>query len=114
MAKIDPHPDMAHLGYRLRETRTRLKLTQTDLAELAGVEQATVSHYESGKRHGSIALAVVMKICDALEVPLQFIAYGHQGHDSSRSVGARGSVNRKVAAPLGQLATKKRSKKPNA
>lgn len=50
MELIDPKI----LGRRLRQERERLGLTQTDLAEIAGVRRITVYQYEKGDRRASL------------------------------------------------------------
>lgn len=54
----------AALGARLRARRKALGLTQTELAELAGTTQRTVSVVESGKP--TSRLDVVTAVADAL------------------------------------------------
>ncbi len=49
----------------LREAREAAGLTQTELADRAGVRQATVSDMETGKR-GRIDLEVLDKLCVVL------------------------------------------------
>jgi transcriptional regulator with XRE-family HTH domain len=56
---------------RLREARTLRKLSQIDLADRAGLQQAAVSQYESGSRRPS--LANLRKLGDALEVTTDFL-----------------------------------------
>jgi transcriptional regulator with XRE-family HTH domain len=51
----------------LREARTRRKLRQEDLAELVGVDQATISNLESGKTEAP-AWPVVCRIGRVLGV----------------------------------------------
>jgi repressor LexA len=41
------HPDMSRIGKRVRELRNSLKLTQGPFGRLLGVDQATVSRWES-------------------------------------------------------------------
>lgn len=47
---------MALIGKRLSERRKRLRVTQKDLAEIAGVSVSTISAIELGKTNPSIAL----------------------------------------------------------
>jgi transcriptional regulator with XRE-family HTH domain len=55
------------LAKRVREFRTDAKLTQFQLAERAGVRQATVSNIETGKTR-RIDLETVVRIAKALRV----------------------------------------------
>jgi len=41
-------------------------MTQAELANAVGVTQATLSHYETGKR--DISVAILLRIADVLEV----------------------------------------------
>lgn len=47
---------MALIGKRLSARRKRLRVTQKDLAEIAGVSVSTISAIELGKANPSIAL----------------------------------------------------------
>lgn len=51
----------------LREARQAKKLTQEALAQLSGIEQATISQLETG-RVQSPAWETVAKLCAALDV----------------------------------------------
>lgn len=53
---------------RVKELRKRLGLTQIDLAEKAGVRQATISELESGAANST--LVIVEKVAIALEVTI--------------------------------------------
>lgn len=58
-------PSLSPIRVTLREAREAAGLTQTELAEKAGVRQATVSDMETGKR-GRIDLEVLDKLCGVL------------------------------------------------
>jgi transcriptional regulator with XRE-family HTH domain len=51
---------------RLRELRRQRKLTQVQLAEMAGIDQSTLSKAENGQMN--ITLQNILAIADALEV----------------------------------------------
>ena len=51
---------------RLRNARIRAEMSQTDLAEKAGLSPSWISHFEAGRRLPS--LEVFRKICIALGV----------------------------------------------
>jgi transcriptional regulator with XRE-family HTH domain len=72
---VEPHPKMEKMGERLAMMREDRKLTQEQLAEKAGVSQGAISAYERGERPG-IPLAIVMRLVDALDTTIQYIAYG--------------------------------------
>lgn len=56
------------VGVRIREVRTRLALSQDELARKAGITQAKVSDYELGNVSPSITN--LDRIADALGVPI--------------------------------------------
>lgn len=58
---------MTPVRLRLRELRTAKGHSQTALADLAGVRQATISELESGKAK-RIDFATIEKLADALGV----------------------------------------------
>lgn len=91
MAKVEFHPDMAALGERIRLLREMKGWTQGDLERESGVEQSSISNYESGKRAG-VPLANIMRIADALGSPIQFLAYGREWKkpESSSGLNAKG------------------------
>ena len=56
---------------RLRAARDLRELSQSELAARAGLQQAAVSHYESGSRRPS--LANLRKLGEALEVTTDYL-----------------------------------------
>ncbi len=60
------------LGERLRQCRRLLGLTQAELASSAGLTQASVSHYESGKIE--IRLGALVALARALGIPATALA----------------------------------------
>jgi transcriptional regulator with XRE-family HTH domain len=56
------------IGERVRLWRLRRRLTQTDVAEVCGVTQASLSNYELGKRE--LPISVAIRIAGRLDVPL--------------------------------------------
>lgn len=53
-------------GMALRRERRRAKLTQEDLADLAGIERSHVGSIERGENN--LTLVSIVKLCDALKV----------------------------------------------
>ena len=53
-------------GMRLAELRKRKKLTQVELAEMSGVEQATISRIERGS--DAVTLRTLRQIANAMQV----------------------------------------------
>ncbi|NMM86154.1 transcriptional regulator [Rhodococcus sp. SRB_17] len=64
-----PVPEIARIGERFAEHRVQLRLTQQTLADLAGVSRSSVQSLEYGT--GSVKLASVVEIADALGLRLQ-------------------------------------------
>lgn len=52
------------IGQRVRKARTRLELTQADLAERLELEEATVRAIEAGRR--GLSLDSLLRVADAL------------------------------------------------
>jgi transcriptional regulator with XRE-family HTH domain len=57
------------LARKIRRWRQLAPMTQAELAEAVGVTQATLSHYENGKR--DVSVATLLRIADVLGVSLQ-------------------------------------------
>jgi len=58
-----------NVGRRIRRWRRLSALTQAELAETVGVTQATLSHYETGKR--DVSVSILLRIAGALDVSVQ-------------------------------------------
>ena len=56
------------IGRRLREARRRRGLSQSEVSQTAGITQASLSNYETGKRE--LPLSTMMNLAAALDVPL--------------------------------------------
>jgi transcriptional regulator with XRE-family HTH domain len=67
------------VGLRIKELRLELKLTQENLANLAGIDKTYVNEVENGKRNVSVinleklAIALKTNFCDFFKTDL-FIA----------------------------------------
>ncbi len=57
--------DKLILKNRLKEVRTELKLSQTQLAEMVGVSRNTISSIETGQFNPTVKLALIL--CIALD-----------------------------------------------
>jgi len=70
LSPSSPAPALARLGERVRASRRHLGLTQQELADLAGVSDATVRQIERGTGRGTLAslLAVLNVLGLELEV----------------------------------------------
>jgi transcriptional regulator with XRE-family HTH domain len=60
-------PRVGNLGSNLREVRTRLELTQEQVAERSGVHATEVSRIEAGKRDPKVS--TLERLAAAVEVP---------------------------------------------
>ncbi|MDP6607414.1 MAG: helix-turn-helix transcriptional regulator [Dehalococcoidia bacterium] len=56
----------AAVGHRLREWRLRRELSQVEVARVAGITQASLSNYETGKR--DMSLLTFLGVVNALDV----------------------------------------------
>jgi transcriptional regulator with XRE-family HTH domain len=66
---------MDQIGSRIKHLRKREKMTQAELAKLAGIAQATVSEIESGDIQESSA-SIIFSIADALKTSARWITFG--------------------------------------
>lgn len=70
---------VAEIGKRLKDTRTKKKFTQAEVAERAGVSAFTISQIETGKNTSLASLIAVMRVLKLLEnfetlIPEQIIS----------------------------------------
>ena len=64
--------DMAEVGHRLRDIRRRQHLTQTLLAQRAGVDLSGLSELECGRR-SSVSLTFLYALAMTLDVSLDYL-----------------------------------------
>jgi transcriptional regulator with XRE-family HTH domain len=64
-------PEQANvlLGQQLRSWRLRRHISQAGLARAAGVDQASISNYEAGKRE--LRVSTMIRIANALNVRIE-------------------------------------------
>ena len=65
--------DKLILKNRLKEARTELKLSQSQLAEMVGVSRNTISSIETGQFNPTAKLALIL--CIALEKKFEDLFY---------------------------------------
>lgn len=65
--------DYVALGRRIREIRISKKMTQTNVAELAGIEASNLSHIERAAT--KVSLPTLINIANALEVSIDELVY---------------------------------------
>jgi transcriptional regulator with XRE-family HTH domain len=68
-------PEFQNLGRHLLAARSRRGLTQHQVAERCGLDQAHISKFEKGHRWPT--LAQLIRLAKVLEVPLQWFLNGH-------------------------------------
>lgn len=56
------------IGYKIRELRSNLKISQSTLGKKAGIPQTTISDWEKGKSLPNVEEA--LKLANALEVSI--------------------------------------------
>ena len=62
--------DSKTLGFRIRQARERLEMSQEDLAAAVSKDQKAISEYENGKR--KLAVTDLPAIATVLEVPITY------------------------------------------
>jgi transcriptional regulator with XRE-family HTH domain len=65
-------PKPSPFGRRLRQVRTKRRLSQGELADRSGVPVAMISHFETGVRANASADNLV-KLSNALEVSIDYL-----------------------------------------
>ena len=71
---IAPPPQLLTLPARLKYARERTGMTATALAERAEMDLSQISRLESGERAGGIEAATVIRLAQALGVPIGWLA----------------------------------------
>ena len=59
---------LKEIGSRINERRKSLKLSQEQLAKMAGLDRAYISSLENGKQN--VTLGVILKLSEALDLSL--------------------------------------------
>ena len=65
----EPPTARAIIGSQIRDWRLRRHLSQAGLARAAGIDQASISNYEAGKR--DLRVSTLIRIADALNVRVE-------------------------------------------
>lgn len=60
------------MGYKIKEFREKIGMTQSELAEKSGVSRVTINQIENGKRM-NVKSDTLVKIANALETKVEFI-----------------------------------------
>lgn len=68
MSKNSPHPVDLHVGRRIRQQRTLLGMSQTAIAEAAGITFQQVQKYENGSNR--VSASMMWQFAKALQVPV--------------------------------------------
>ncbi len=73
------------IAVNLKSIRTKLKLSQENLAELVGLDRKTINAIESGNK--SIKLDTLMKICNKLKIsPIELFYTENQASDNDKLI----------------------------
>jgi len=70
-----------HIGERLKRLRIRRRLTQTELADRAGVPQSLISKLEGGTR-GNPSAQVLKRLATTLGCTTDYLVGMHEDEDS--------------------------------
>jgi len=62
---------MDNIATRIKELRLEKKMSQAQLGQVIGVNDRTISNYESGKREPDIQ--TIKKLCDFFEVTSDYL-----------------------------------------
>jgi len=62
---------MDNIATRIKELRLEKKMSQAQLGQVIGVNDRTISNYESGKREPDIQ--TIKKLCDFFEVSSDYL-----------------------------------------
>ncbi|MEO9646660.1 MAG: helix-turn-helix transcriptional regulator [Ekhidna sp.] len=73
---VDEVLDKEAIGFRITEARARLRLSVEELADVAGLNRASMYKYERGKSPGKVYFETLAKISNALQVDLMWLCYG--------------------------------------
>ena len=94
---------LSTLGSRLRQKRKSLELTQSDLAQKAGVSPRFLAQLEAGK--GNISVQRLADVCSVLEISLSdlFRGMGSKGSLCLSLVGMRGAGKSTVGRHTSEL-----------
>lgn len=74
------------IGQRIRSYRTQLKLSQENLAELAGLHHKYIGQLERGEKNATIE--TLIKVADALKIPAEKLVekLGNISEDNARDI----------------------------
>lgn len=73
-----PVPIIEGIAARLRESREAAGLSTRELAELAGISQASVVHVENDQSPNT-SVTTLARLADALKVPREWLIFGIVG-----------------------------------
>src|SRR4030042_3533912 len=72
------------IGERITQARKQLKWAQADLGHKVGVSREIIGRYERGEVSPSIDVAI--KIAEAMDVSLDYLAGGNVAHFDNRTI----------------------------
>lgn len=92
------HHPMMMIGDRIKSARRRLKLTQERLADMVGVEQPTVSGWESDPEPRP-ARSILPALAKALKVTPAYLEFGGGAGEGGRDWDDGGAIDDARGAP---------------
>lgn len=82
------------LGKRIAEARKAQGLTQVQLAEILGISQQTMAHYEGGKLR--IAVSMLPPLSKAINLPVEELVMGTQAEKAKSRRGPASKMQRQL------------------
>lgn len=93
--------DYKALGYRIRQQRKLLNMTQEDLAAASNVSTSYIGHIERGIKHCS--LETIIDICNALNVTPDVLLKDSLGIDEVRNNEDLSSASRSLLNDIANI-----------
>jgi len=78
---LEESKQLAKIGYNIAHYRKLRNMTQDELAEKADIAKATLSSIESSTRFPNPSILVIIRLANALNIPVQFIFEFNQNID---------------------------------
>lgn len=79
---FDNSIDYKEIGTRIRITRLKLAVSQTECASKLGISQTHLSNIEHGR--SGITLQMLCRVCDILQVSLDYLVRGAEKTDEKK------------------------------
>ena len=92
MSKNAPHPVDLHVGSRIRQQRTLLGMSQTDLGEAVGISYQQCQKYEKGANR--VSASMMWEFCKVLGIEVAALFEGYREQTPRRRPRSGHSVAR--------------------